>query len=436
MKKKLLIGFGIITGLVIIFFSGIKIYGIYVDKTSTYINSNNDTYFAPPVISGLEYQYETRIPDLNATSAIIIDSCTGKILFEKNPDLPVPPASITKIATMYTAMEELERQKIPLDRFYEIPKEAWAENLDRRASKIYMGEGQRITVRQLLQAMACPSGNDAAIALAVILAGSEQNFCNLMNRCMEELELKQTVFFDTSGLSEKNISTARELAILSKAYINKYPENLREFHSLTEIKYPLAKNLYPYPDSDAVVPGITQSFSCTNTLLKTLNGCDGLKTGYIDESGFNLSLTCKRNETRFISITLGVTGNTYFEGISNRAKDGSRIMEWAFSNFRTLRAEPVSPQPVKLWAAPLKYGTRVLLTEKYKPQLTIPANIPEIQREIQIPAYVQSPVKAGTELGKVVYKAGEKVIAEIPLTVKEDIPQGSWLKCFIDSLAK
>lgn len=436
MKKKLFITIGIISGLFILFFSGVKIYGVYVDRTLTYRDTDLNSYFSGPVLSGLSYIPETEPPKINAVSAIVIDECTGKILYKKEPDLPIPPASITKIAAMYTAMEELEKQGIPLDKSYEIPEEAWAVNLDRRASKVYMGEGQRITVRQLLQAMACPSGNDAAIALAVILAGSERNFCNLMNQHMKELNLSDTFFCDTSGLSSNNISTALDLAVLSKAYISKYPENLKEFHSLREFKYPVARNLYPYPDSDKEIPGVTQTFYCTNTLLKTLPGCDGLKTGYIDESGYNLSLTCEREGSRFISITLGGSGSTPLEGAGNRAKDGAGIMEWAFASFRTLQAEPAKPYPVKLWDAPLEYGTRVLLSEKYKPQLTIPAETTEIQREIELPEFIQAPVKAGTEVGMVIYKSGDIILGEIPLTVKEDIPQGSWIKRFIDSMAK
>lgn len=436
MKKKIFITIGIISGLLILFFSSVKIYGLYVDRTLTYHNTDLTSYFSGPVLSGLSYVPETEPPEINALSAIVIDECTGKILYEKEPDRPIPPASITKIAAMYTAMEELKKQGISLDQSYEIPEEAWAVNLDRRASKVYMGEGQRITIRQLLQAMACPSGNDAAIALAIILAGSENNFCRLMNKHMKELNLSDTFFCDTSGLSSGNISTARDLAILSKTYINKYPENLKEFHSLKEFKYPVARNLYPYPDSDKEIPGVTQSFSCTNTLLKTLSGCDGLKTGYIDESGYNLSLTCERNGSRFISVTLGGSGNTTLEGTRNRAKDGTEIMEWAFTNFRTLQAEPANPYPVKLWGAPLKYGTRVLLSEKYKPQLTVPAEASEIQREIELPEFIQAPVKAGTEVGMVIYRSEDNILGEIPLTVKEDIPQGSWLKRFIDYMAK
>ena len=111
-------------------------------------------------------------------------------------------------------------------------------------------------------------------------------------------------------------------------------------------------------------------------------------------------------------------------------------MEWAFTNFRTLQAEPANPYPVKLWGAPLKYGTRVLLSEKYKPQLTVPAGASEIQREIELPEFIQAPVKAGTEVGMVIYRSEDNILGEIPLTVKEDIPQGSWFKRFIDYMAK
>jgi len=203
---------------------------------------------------------------VNARSAILVDAATGSVLFEKNADEPIPPASMTKLAAMYTAFHAAERGEISFDDVIEPPPESWAVNVPAGSSLMFLGPGQRVTVRELLAGMAIASGNDAAIALAVHVSGSVPAFIERMNSEMRMLGLSTTRFVEPSGLSEFNLTTAREFADFALVYIREYPEALRAFHSQRAISYPMPWNL----SGGGTENPVTQS--ATNRQLGVLGG--------------------------------------------------------------------------------------------------------------------------------------------------------------------
>lgn len=242
------------------------------------------------------------VPDLKARSAVLMDAATGMVLFEKNPDEQIPPASLTKLMTIYVAEKEAERRGIPLDEPVRLPKQSWAVNQPPRSSLMFLAQGQIVSLNELFLGMSIPSGNDAAVAVALNFSPTIDAFAKMMNREAVEIGMNDTVFVEPSGISEENLTTARDFAVFCREYLRLYPGNLKKYHSVTQFAYPKASNLRPSMQNrvETIVQGNHIG------LIYSFDGVDGLKTGYIDESGYNIALTAERNGTRFIAVILGV----------------------------------------------------------------------------------------------------------------------------------
>jgi serine-type D-Ala-D-Ala carboxypeptidase (penicillin-binding protein 5/6) len=366
-----------------------------------------------------------------AQSAILVDTTTGKVLFEKNADAPIPPASMTKLVAMYTAFHAAERGEISLDEVVALPPESWAVNIPSGSSLMFLAEGQRVTVRELLLGMAVVSGNDAAIALACHVSGSVEAFVTRMNAEVRELGLTITHFVEPSGLSELNMTTAREFASFAVVYLNAYPEALRAFHSKTELAYPAPQNL----PLGSIQRPVYQS--ATNRLLGVLPGCDGLKTGFIYESGFNLSLTAERSLTRFLCVTMGGPGLTSREGNEYRNRDGTTLMEWAFTNFLTARPEEPLAQKMVVWEGK-KAG--VMAVPAGKAAFTAPVNAlatgEQIEKRISMPRNLTAPVQAGDQIGTIEYLIQGRVMHTVALVADRSVAQASLPARTLDRLAR
>lgn len=372
--------------------------------------------------------------NLNAHSAIVVDATTGSVLFEKNADEPIPPASMTKLVAMYTAFHAAENGEITFDDYVPLPPQSWAKNIPPGSSLMFLDEGQKVTVRELLCGMAVVSGNDAAIALALYISGSVEKYIERMNQEMENLGLVHTRFVEPTGLSGENSTTAREFADFALVYIREYPQALGAFHSRKTLEYPMQWNLAPESNNKAVVQ------KATNKLLGMLDGCDGLKTGFIFESGYNLSLTVERNGTRFISVTMGGTGANSIEGNQKRSQDGSSLMEWSFGNFQTVRPQEIRPLSIPVWGGKQKTITAIPASSS---AFTAPkqfsfsdANGNKIKEHIYIPSGVSAPVNAGDTIGKVTYVVNGKEVHSVPLIADRSSPTGSLACRLIDSAAK
>ncbi|GMO26005.1 MAG: hypothetical protein Ta2B_05870 [Termitinemataceae bacterium] len=283
-------------------------------------------------------------PALNARSAILMDAVSGMTLFAKNADEAIPPASLTKLMTIYVAMREASLRGISLDSPVKLPPESWAKNQPPRSSLMFLAQGQIVSLRELFLGLAIPSGNDAAVAVALNFSPSIDDFAALMNREALKIGLRSTNFVEPSGISEINTTTAREFAIFCKQYIKDYPQNLQDFHSVREFAYPKPENLTAPMRSK---PGtIVQSNHIG--LLDKFEGVDGLKTGYIDEAGYNLAITSEQNGTRFVSVIMGVPASLGTRwGPRARDADGRALLEWAFKNYKTIKPEiPDLPRAV------------------------------------------------------------------------------------------
>lgn len=387
-------------------------------------------------------------PVIKARSAVVLDAASGALLFEKNPDISIPPASLTKLVTMYTVMQAIENGEISLTDTIKPPPQSWARNLPRGSSLMFLGDAQQVSVEELLQGLAVVSGNDAAIALAIHTAGSVAAFVKRMNAVVEGLGLHHTHFEDPNGLSEYNRTTARDFARFSALYVRKYPEHLQCFHSLRHFSYPQQHN--------KLKPQVTIRQSATNTLLGKLAGCDGLKTGFIYESGFNIALTAQRNGCRFIAVILGGAGTTMEEGKRVREANGITLIEWAFTHFSTQYAHSFS---LHIPIVPVVGGHEPANRTALLPVLTDPSGqhgaftVPllnsyisqenaehvSIDARVYVCGTLTAPIKAGKKIGTVTFfiksREGERILAVFPLVADKTVNKGSTLRWKYDNLA-
>ncbi len=396
-----------------------------------------DQRYPQLIVDSLPYPVTPADFSVHSGSAILIDAATGSILYEKNADAVIPPASMTKLVVMYVVFQEIATGRISLDDVVPLPPESWAVNAPPQSSLMFLAEGQTVTLRELLLGLAVASGNDAAVAVAHYVSGSVDKFIERMNHEMEILGLEKTRFVEPSGYSELNLTTPREFAAFARVYLARYPESLEAFHSQPSISYPQKHNLAEWhQEKDQAI--FQQS---TNKLLGVLPGCDGLKTGFIYESGYNLSLTAQRGETRFISVTMMGPGVGSVEGNRYRVADGTNLMEWAFSTFATHFKADVEPLAIPVLGG---HKNSVVLAPLHTNDLTVPAILKDqspataansITAQISIPSYVHAPLQAGDVVGKITYSLGNIVLEEVPLLAVTPVKDGNVFKKLVDKLA-
>ena len=393
------------------------------------------------------------LPDLGiqvgAESAILIDVSNGCVIWEKDADQIIPPASMTKLFAMYVVEQEIAQGRLHYDDIIPLPPECWACNMPPHSSLMFLGEGQIVTLEELLLGLSICSGNDAAYALAYAVCGSMEEFVERMNQVSQDSGLTHTHFVESSGYSELNTTTAREMAAFSRLYILEHPDSLQRFHSVPSFTYPKEKNMAPgdrYGAQDwsnglptHITMGITQEN--TNPLLGKLAGCDGLKTGYIDESGYNLVLTAKRDGTRFLSVTMKGQGKDSREGQMGRMKDGTAIMETAFGTFRDYDLSGVANSYfIKVYASKTKALNLVPAAELEPlcvPFITgnsLAENLANVKVTVNIPEYLQGQINAGSEYGQIKITLGEYLLQTIPLVADRSTTKAGWIVCLADGL--
>jgi D-alanyl-D-alanine carboxypeptidase (penicillin-binding protein 5/6) len=359
-----------------------------------------------------------------------MDEATGEILFEKNADEMIPPASLTKLMTIHLALQAVDAGEASLKGIVPLPPESWAVNQPPRSSLMWLGEGQKLSLNELLLGLAIYSGNDAAVALALYFAPSVEAFAEMMNEEARRLGLARTFFVEPSGVSEDNMTTAEDFTKFCRFYIRQHPEALEKYHSLAAWSY-----------------RSSQEHKNHNTLLGVYPGIDGLKTGYIDESGYNIALTALRDNdasglgSRFIAVLLGA------ETVPLRDADGRALLDWAFGNYHTVRALVKKPEAAPLWKgkasainfAPLKDANTIESDESYlfiwTEEKTKGNNLRYRYEPIDP---VIAPVEKGQELGSLVLYEGSgtemQVFKRIPLFASEDAAEGNIFKRLWDSL--
>ncbi len=367
-------------------------------------------------------------PVINARAAILIDSFTGTVLFEKNSQLSIPPASMTKLMSLFVVYKRIEEGTVSKNEIIRISKNADFRSLPPHSSLMFLEEGQEVSMLDLMLGLAVPSGNDAAIAIAERIAGSVEGFVRLMNLEAEQLGLSSVHFEDASGLSSENRVTAADFVQFCAEYVRKYPKALKELHSVSSFTYPKEENWNT--NGTSVYGPITQYNR--NNLLSVYIPVDGLKTGYIDESGYNIALTAQQSGRRLIAVILGGSGENSSEGSLLRAIDGINLLSYGFYNFENIKSEVPEIKSPKIWK-----GLKNSVALKYPeiPVLTLTTEKAVILRtEVNIPENIIAPIKEGDILGEIVQTAGEEIIGRYYITAAEDISKGGFFRRLFDSI--
>ncbi|MBM4349398.1 MAG: D-alanyl-D-alanine carboxypeptidase [Deltaproteobacteria bacterium] len=329
----------------------------------------------------------------DAQSAVLMDGLTGEILYEQNPDLKIPPASFIKVLTLYLIFDAIRAGQLKMDDMVTVSEKAWKT----QGSKMFIKVGERVKVEDLVKGVAIASGNDACIALAEHLAGSEEVFSSKMNEKAKALGMKNTQFKNSHGMpADDQYTTAMDMALLAKRYVEDHPETLA-IHSTTEFEY----------------NGIKQGNR--NTLLQKNIGVDGLKTGHIEESGYHLVATAKREGQRMIAVVMGC------DKMKKRAPETQKLLEYGFKNFSTVQAVKKGDSfgPLKVKRGKLD---QVSLMASEDGRVTVPKGKENLASAIpQLPAFVSAPIQKGQVLAKVLVQKEGKTIKEINLFAQSDV---------------
>jgi serine-type D-Ala-D-Ala carboxypeptidase (penicillin-binding protein 5/6) len=323
----------------------------------------------------------------DAQSAVLMDGLTGQVLFEQNPGLRIPPASFVKVMTLYLVYDAIRAGQIKMDDMVTVSERAWRM----QGSKMFIKVGERVKVEDLIKGVAIASGNDACIALAEHLSGSEETFVSKMNEKAKLLGLKDSQFKNSHGMpGEDQYTTAMDMAILSKRYIEDHPEAL-VLHSTVEFEY----------------NGIRQGNR--NTLLQKNIGVDGLKTGHVEESGYHLAATAKRDGQRMIAVVMGC------DKVRKRAPEAQKLLEYGFKNFSTVEAvkKDATFGPVKVKRGKLN---QVILTAAEDGRVTVAKGKENLVSVVpQLPQFIVAPIQKGQVVAKVVIQNEGKVAKEVNL---------------------
>lgn len=355
------------------------------------------------------------LPEVSGSSALLMDGETGIILGVKNPDKPIPPASLTKLMTIHLALEQARIRGISWDDPVEYGPEAWAENAPPRSSLMFLGPHQDTSLREILLGLAVSSGNDAAVGIAQFTAGSVPAFVALMNREAQALGLDDTYFEEPSGYSEFNQTTARDLGRFVYVYLRRHPDVVETLHAVREFTYPTREDLPTGEHSPYL--GITQYNR--NGLLFDYPGADGLKTGYIDESGYNIIATAQRGDRRLVAIVLGAPGASASQGSANREQDAAVLLDYGFSTFHSHDLVLPRVRPPEVWFG----GSAAVIGQEQRVRLVLPAGPGEVSVESRLPGDLTAPIPRGSVVGAWQMRDAQgELMGELPVVIRNEIP--------------
>ena len=345
-------------------------------------------------------------PTLAVTAYDLVDVASGQSLAGMNAGERRDPASLTKLMTAYLVFGALRQKQITPSQMVKVSQRAWKAE----GSRMFLDPRMAVSVDELMRGLIVQSGNDAAVALAELVAGSEEAFVAKMNAEAARLGLTQTHFANATGLTDpQHWSTASDLAALAAAVIRDYPEY-----------YPL------YSQKEFRYNNITQPNR--NRLLWTDPDVDGMKTGHTDAAGFSLIASARRGERRLLAVVLGAQSD------AGRASDGQQLLNWGFQNFDTVRlyqaGKPVTA--LHVWKGQAKEVDAGFLADRY---LTLPkGRAADLKVTLNATDPLIAPVASGQRIGTVTVRLDERPVAEFPLIALAEVPEAGFLGRSWDSL--
>ena len=345
-------------------------------------------------------------PQIGAESYLLIDAATGDVLASENARMRLPPASLTKIMTSYIIADEIEQGRITLDDRVPISVKAWRME----GSRMFIREGTEVSVADLLRGIVIQSGNDASVAMAEYIAGDEEAFAGLMTQTAKSLGMNNTNFMNATGLpDEMHYTTAEDLAVLTRALINRFPEH----YAIYSEKY------FSYND-------IRQANR--NALLWRDDSVDGVKTGHTQAAGYCLVASAMENDTRLISVVMGARDER------TRAAESQKLLNYGFRYYETvnLYAAGSSLKRVRVWSG-LHESLEVGLDDAIT--LTIPrGGRDQLKAEINLQDVIEAPIERGQSLGALTLSLGDEMLVERPVVALNPVQEAGWLSSTLDDV--
>jgi len=349
--------------------------------------------FVPFCIDLTAQSMVPKAPKLNLSSYILMEASTNTVIAEFNSDNQIAPASMTKVMSGYVIADQVANGSISLDDKVLISEKAWKTG----GSKMFVEAGKRVSVKDLLSGIIIQSGNDATIAMAEYVAGSEEGFVDFMNAYASEMGLTNSLFQNATGFSDPNhFTSAKDLAKLTQALINNFPD-----HYST------------YKEKEFTFSGIRQLNR--NKLLWRDDSVDGVKTGHTDSAGFCLISSAKRNDMRLIAVVAGS------ESENERLTASQRLLEYGFRFYATqkLVSQETKVTSAKVWGGKTD---EVALGSSKDIYLTLPrSDFKNIKANYQFNNNLQAPIEVGQEIGSIEFTSNDRIVLSAPLVAIENV---------------
>ena len=345
---------------------------------------------------------------VEAPEYVLMEPETGTVILEKDKDVPRSPASVTKVMTLLLIFEEIEKGNLKLDDT--VITSAHAKSMG--GSQVFLEEGETQTVETMIKCIVIASGNDASVAMAEHIAGSEPEFVNAMNKKAQALGMKNTHFVDCCGLtdSDDHYTTAYDIALMSRELIRKYPEILN----------------YSSVWMDTITHNTRQGskefgLSNTNRLIRTYEGCVGLKTGSTSKAKFCVSAVAKRKGITLIAVVMAAPDSR------TRVKDASMLVDYGFAKCSLYTDENPGKLPDLKVIKGIKEKTTLTFGKTFRCLSTDGTTFDKIKKKLILPNEVKAPVKKGQKAGELVYYQENRELGRIPVIYAENVKKAGYL---------
>lgn len=345
---------------------------------------------------------------VEAPEYVLMEPETGTVILEKDKDVPRSPASVTKVMTLLLIFEEIEKGNLKLDDT--VITSAHAKSMG--GSQVFLEEGETQTVETMIKCIVIASGNDASVAMAEHIAGSEPEFVNAMNKKAQALGMKNTHFVDCCGLtdSDDHYTTAYDIALMSRELIRKYPEILN----------------YSSVWMDTITHNTRQGskefgLSNTNRLIRTYEGCVGLKTGSTSKAKFCVSAVAKRKGITLIAVVMAAPDSR------TRVKDASMLFDYGFAKCSLYTDENPGKLPDLKVIKGIKEKTTLTFGKTFRCLSTDGTTFDKIKKKLILPNEVKAPVKKGQKAGELVYYQENRELGRIPVIYAENMKKAGYL---------
>ena len=358
------------------------------------------------VITGLPCAAQAAPAEVSAKSAVLMDAATGTILYEQNAHEKLAPASVTKVMTMLLIMEAIDQGKIGWDDMVTASEPAAAKG----GSQIYLKVGETMSVTDMLKSIAVSSANDCACAMAEHIAGSEEAFVGLMNERAAQLGMNDTHFVNCTGLDDEanaaeHLTSAHDIAVMSRQLLVNHPE-IKQFTTIW---------------MDTVRNG-TFGLSNTNKLVRFYTGATGLKTGFTAKAGYCLSASASREGMELIAVVMGSQTS------KDRFNACKQLLDYGFANYALVTPE------VRQDSVAVKLGTAdsVAAIPTRDPQLLIDkSQKSSVTSTLELEPSIAAPVSKGQRLGTLTIRAGQQILAQVPMVAAQAVPRLTWGQMFV-----